>query len=266
MTAESPYSTLRFAVRDHVATVTLDRPETFNALDEAMARDLLGVALRCRADREIRAVVLTGAGEAFCAGGDLRSFAAQGEHLPEHLREVLDALHAAVAHLARLEAPVIASVNGVAAGAGMSLVCCADLAIAAASARFTMAYTRVGLSPDGSGTFFLPRLVGLRRALDLTLTNRPLTAQEALEWGLVTRVVADEALGAETAALAARLVAGAPSALGAAKRLLRRSLDETLETQLALEGESIAALAGTADAAEGIAAFLAKRPPRFGGS
>jgi 2-(1,2-epoxy-1,2-dihydrophenyl)acetyl-CoA isomerase len=198
-------------------------------------------------------------------GGDLRSFSAQDERLPAHLKEVLDHLHAAISHFVRMDAPVIAAVNGVAAGGGMSLACACDLAIAAESARFTMAYTRVGLSPDGAGSYFLPRLVGLRRALDLTLTNRMLSAREALEWGLVSRVVPDAALREEADALAAALAGGASRALAAAKRLLRDSWNETLETQMAEELHSIAAMTRTADAREGIGAFLEKRAPRFSG-
>jgi 2-(1,2-epoxy-1,2-dihydrophenyl)acetyl-CoA isomerase len=162
-------------------------------------------------------------------------------------------------------APVIAAVNGTAAGAGLSMVCSCDLVLAAESAKFTMAYTRIGLTPDGSSTYFLPRIVGLKRALELTLTNRLFSAQEAQEWGIVTKVVPDANLQAEADALAAQLASSATGALGAAKRLLHSGWNETLETQMELETQTIAARAHSADGREGIAAFLEKRAAKFTG-
>ena len=260
------YTTLLFDVHEHgVARITLNRPQAANTINAEMALDLHRAAIRCSEDRAIRAVILTGAGAAFCAGGDLKSFAAQDEHLPAHLKELLVHLHGAISQFARMRAPVIAAVNGVAAGGGMSLACACDLAIAAESARFTMAYTRAGLSPDGSSSYFLPRLVGLRRALDLTLTNRMLTAAEALDWGLVTRVVPDAELPAAADALAAALADAAPLALGAAKRLVRASPNQTLETQMTDEMHSIVDMTRTSDAREGIAAFIERRAPQFRG-
>jgi 2-(1,2-epoxy-1,2-dihydrophenyl)acetyl-CoA isomerase len=258
-----PYTALLFEVQNSIARITLNRPDAANALNLELAKDLMHAALQCDQDPAIRAVILTGAGRMFCAGGDLKSFAAQGEHLPHHLKEVTTYLHAAMSRFTRMDAPLIAAVNGTAAGAGMSLVCACDFVLAAASARFTMAYTRVGLTPDGSSTYFLPRIVGLRRALELTLTNRQLSAQAAQDWGIVTRVVPDASLMAEAEALAAQLASGATLALGAAKRLLHSGWGETLETQMEHETQSIAAAARTADAHEGIAAFLEKRAPQF---
>jgi 2-(1,2-epoxy-1,2-dihydrophenyl)acetyl-CoA isomerase len=164
-----------------------------------------------------------------------------------------------------MNAPVVAAVNGVAAGAGMSLVCAADLAIAAESAKFTMAYTRAGLAPDGSSTFFLPRLVGVRRAVELMLTSRMLSAQEALEWGIVSRVVPDAQLPAEAAALASELAAGPTGAFGTVKKLVLASAAASLETQMELEARGIADAGRSADGREGIAAFLEKRAPKFRG-
>jgi 2-(1,2-epoxy-1,2-dihydrophenyl)acetyl-CoA isomerase len=177
------HQTLELRRDGAMARITLDRPPA-NALDLTMARELAEVALVCDEDPEVRVVVLTGRGKAFCAGGDLASFGAAGERVPTLLKEVTAGLHVAIARFARMRAPVIAAVNGVAAGAGFSLVTACDLAVAAASARFTMAYTRAGLAPDGSSTFFLPRLIGLRRTQELMITNRMLGAAEALEWGL----------------------------------------------------------------------------------
>jgi 2-(1,2-epoxy-1,2-dihydrophenyl)acetyl-CoA isomerase len=170
-----------------------------------------------------------------------------------------------MSRLARANAPLITAVNGAAAGAGMSLAIAGDLVLAAESARFTMAYTRAGLTPDGSSTYFLPRIVGLKRALELTLTNRVLSAQEALEWGIVTRVVANDDLLREASDLAQELADGPTLALGAAKRLLHASLDDRLETQMELETRAIADMSLTADGREGIAAFHEKRAPGFRG-
>lgn len=258
-------SALLFDVRDNVAHITLNRPDAANAMSSDTARELMHAALRCDEDPAVRAVLITAAGRTFCAGGDLRSFAAEGDNLPFHLKEMTTYLHAAVSRLARMDAPVIAAVQGAAAGAGMSLVCATDIVLAAESARFTLAYTRVGLAPDGSSTYSLTRLVGLRRALELALTNRILSAKEALDWGLVTRVVPDAELQAEAEALARQLAAGPTRALGAAKRLLRDGSTETLETQMELEARAIADMARSPDAREGIGAFLEKREPKFRG-
>ena len=263
--AAEEYARLKFDVRDGVAHITLNRPEAANALNLEMAQELLRAVLRCDEDPEVRAVLVTGAGDMFCVGGDLKSFSEQGEHLPHHLKEVTTYLHAAVSRMARMDPPVVAAVHGAAAGAGMSLACACDLVLAAESARFTMAYSNAGLTPDGSSTYYLPRLVGLKRALELTLTNRQLSAREAMEWGLVARVVPDEDLPEDATTLASHLAAGATKALGAAKRLLRGGWTETLETQMEHETQTIADMARTADAREGISAFLEKRQAEFTG-
>ena len=259
------YTALNFDLDGGVATITLNRPEAANALNIDLARDLMHASIQCDEDPGIRAVVLTGAGRFFCAGGNLKSFSAQGEAMPGHLKEVTTYLHAGVSRFTRMNAPLIGSINGVAAGAGMSLACSCDIVLAAESARFTMAYTRAGLTPDGSSTYFLSRTVGLKKALDLTLTNRMLSAQEAEAIGLVSRVVADDSLAQETADLAAQLAQGATLALGAAKRLLHDGWTGTLETQMDLETRAIADAGRTHDAREGIAAFIEKRDPIFEG-
>lgn len=259
------YTTLLFDVRDNIAHITLNRPEAANTMNEDMGRDLMHAVLHCDEDPSIRAVVLTGKGSLFCAGGDLKSFTTQGKHLPYFLKEVTTYLHAAISRLTRMSPPVIAAVNGFAAGAGMSLALASDIVVAAQSARFNVAYTRVGLTPDGSLSYFLPRCVGLKRALELTLTNRVLSAQEALDWGIVTRVVPDGELLEQANAIATQLAAGAPKALGAAKRLLHTGWNETLETQMEHESQAIASMAKTADTHEGISAFIEKRLPKFKG-
>lgn len=259
------YSKLLFETRDGVAHITLNRPDAGNALDMEMGRELMEAALRCDEDPSIRAVVISGAGSVFCVGGDLKNFSTQGEHLPYHLKELTTYLHAAISRLARADAPVVGAVNGVAAGAGFSLAMSCDLILATESARFTMAYSKAGLTPDGSSTYFLPRLVGFRRAMELTLTSRTLSAQEASEWGIVNRVVPDEDLPAEAGELASQLAAGPTKAFGTSKRLLHTSWTETLETQMEHEARSIADTARTADALEGITAFTEKRAASFEG-
>jgi 2-(1,2-epoxy-1,2-dihydrophenyl)acetyl-CoA isomerase len=260
------FENLLFDLSDHVARITLNRPNAANGIDLALGRDLMQVAIRCDEDPDVRAVLLTGAGKMFCAGGDLKSFASFGDDLPAALKELTVYLHAATSRLARMDAPLVVAVNGAAAGAGMSLAVAGDLVVAAASAKFTMAYTAAGLSPDGSSTYYLPRLIGLRRTQELMFTNRRLSADEALEWGLVNRVVPDEALLDEAGKLAAQLAQGPTRAHGTLKTLLDASFSGTLETQMELEARGIAAMAGTPDGKEGIQAFLEKRRPAFTGA
>ncbi|MXY79502.1 MAG: enoyl-CoA hydratase [Chloroflexi bacterium] len=259
------YETLTYDLRDHVAHITLNRPEAANAINLQLAIDLMQVSLATSSDPSVRAILLTGTGRFFCAGGDLKSFAAQGDGLPGHMKEVTTFLHGAISRFTRGDAPLIAAINGVAAGAGMSLACSCDIVLAAESARFTMAYTKAGLTPDGSSTYFLPRKVGLRRALELTLLNPMVDAAQAQEYGLVTRVVPDDRLMAEATAAAEEVAAGPTIALGEARRLFHSGLVETLETQMELETQAIARMTTTADGREGVQAFLEKRAPTFSG-
>ena len=259
------YEALTFEVAEGVATVALNRPEAANGIDLALGRELMLVAIECDEDPAIRAVVLTGTGKMFCAGGDLKSFAAHGDRLPVALKELTVYLHAATSRFARMQAPLVTAVNGMAAGAGMSLAVAGDLVLAGESAQFTMAYTAAGLSPDGSSTYYLPRLIGMRRTQELMFLNRRLSAQEALDWGLVSRVVSDADLASEARALALQLAAGPTRAFGTVKKLLVESFSGTLETQMELEARGIAAMAGTEDGREGVKAFLEKRKPEFRG-
>jgi 2-(1,2-epoxy-1,2-dihydrophenyl)acetyl-CoA isomerase len=262
----SNYTCLDFEVRENVAHITLNRPEAANALNLALAQELEEVSLRCNEGADVRAVLLTGAGKLFCAGGDLKSFAAVSPaELPAHLKRVTLYLHTAMSRFARMRAPLVMAVNGSAGGAGLSLICAGDLVLAAESARFTMSYTRIGLTPDGSSTYYLPRIVGMRRAMELAMTNRALTAREAEAMGIVTRVVPDADVIAESAKLAAELANGATNALGGVKRLLYASFNNTLSEQMELETELISDCARTADAQEGMAAFIGKRAPKFTG-
>jgi 2-(1,2-epoxy-1,2-dihydrophenyl)acetyl-CoA isomerase len=251
--------------RGAVALVTLNRPESANTLNLQMGMDLLAAALACARNAEVRAVVLTGAGRNFCFGGDLRAMASRDTAGDDYIRELTTYLHAAIAHFTRMDAPVIAAVNGTAAGAGVGLVAMADLAVCARSAKFNLAYTNAGLTPDAGTSFLLPRIVGAKRTMELLLLNRTLTAAEALSWGLVNEVVADEEVPARALAIAEQLAAGATRAYGATKRLLAASLG-AFESQMILESETIAAHAVGAEGTEGISAFLEKRRPDFPGN
>jgi len=262
---KAEYKTLLLDVRDHVAHITLNRPDAANSINEEMGIDLMNASLRCDEDPEIRAVLISGAGKIFSGGGDLKTFSAKGDQLPYYVKKITTFLHAAMSRLTRMDAPVVAAVHGAVAGAGMSIAIACDIVIAAETTRFTVAYTRAGLVPDGSSTYFLPRIVGLKRALELTLTNRIFSAQEALQWGLVTRVVPENELLAQARAVAVQLANGPTRAYGVSKRLLHSGWSETLETQMENESQAIANSARTGDAREGITAFLEKRPPKYKG-
>jgi 2-(1,2-epoxy-1,2-dihydrophenyl)acetyl-CoA isomerase len=265
MNQDLTFETIMLDQSDGVATITLNRPAQFNALNLQMSKDLLAATIALDEDPTVRCVVLTGAGKAFFAGGDLSTFGDAGDGRGALLKEMTTYFHGAIARLAAMDAPVIAKINGVAAGAGFSTMLACDIAVASASAKFTMAYTKAGLTPDGSSTWFLPRTVGLRRAQELTLLNPTLTADEALTWGLVTRVVPAEELDAAVATMAASIASGPTKTLGGAKRLLRASADNGLETQMELEARQIAAASLTHDGREGVSAFLEKRVAVFTG-
>jgi len=259
-----PEPPVQLIVADGVARIILDRPGVANAFDVALASAFHDAVDEVVDAEGVRAVLITGAGERFCGGGDVRAFA-EADELGAVLEEVLSYLHPAVSYLAELPAPVVAAVQGSAAGAGLALVAGADLVLAEASARFVLAYTAIGLVPDGGSTWYLPRVVGTRRALELALTNRVLSADEACEWGLVTRVVADGTLGAEADALVATLAAGPTRAFAATKRLLRASLSMSLESQLTHEATEMVVAGESDDGLEGVTAFVEKRAPTFTG-
>lgn len=259
------YETLLFDVADNIATITFNRPDAANAMSPLCAAELNKVSLAIDADASVRAIVITGTGRMFCAGGDLGAFHAAGDGARQLLLEMTGDLHVALSRLARHNAPVIGAINGTAAGAGMSMVMFCDLAIAAESAVFTMAYTNAGLSPDGSSTYYMPRKIGDRRARELMLTNRVLKADEALEWGVVNQVVPNDELADATAKLAAQIAAGPTQAFGQVKALLNTSFDQSLETQMELEARAIAAMIATPDGQAGVDAFLNKKKPEFKG-
>ncbi len=257
------YKTLLFDVRENVAHITFNRPEAANAINLELAKELMYAMMQCDEDPRIRAVLISGAGPLFCAGGDVKSFVEKGEDLPYHLKDITVHLHGAMSYLMRMDPPVVAAVHGSAAGAGMSLACACDMTLAGESARFTMAYTRIGLTPDGGATYTLSRLVGVKRTLELALSNRLLSAEEAFNWGIVTRVVPDDDLIKEATDLAGRLAAGPTKAFGATKRLVQSGLAESFEGQMKNESRSISEMARTADGREGISAFIEKRAPNF---
>jgi 2-(1,2-epoxy-1,2-dihydrophenyl)acetyl-CoA isomerase len=260
-----PFETIRYELSGSVATITLNRPERYNALNLSLGRELFHATLEADEDRAVRCIVVTGAGKAFCAGGDVKDFDQSGPRIGILIKELTTYLHGAVSRLARTPKPVIMAVNGVAAGGGMSLALAGDLVLAAESASFVMAYSKIGACPDGSSSYFLPRIVGLRRAMELHYTNRPLSAREALDWGLVTRVHPDEGFRSAVTAFAAELASGPTLAFGRAKRLFHQSTQESLESQMELEAQDIAALGHTADFRNGVAAFVTKEPVVFRG-
>jgi 2-(1,2-epoxy-1,2-dihydrophenyl)acetyl-CoA isomerase len=251
---------------DGVLRIRLNRPAVLNALDEAMALALRDAVRAAAGNPAIRVVVLSGEGRAFMAGGDIAVFHQAGADAPKAVLRLIEPLHETVRLLAALPQPVIASLQGPVAGAGMSLALAADLAIAADDVRLNLAYARLGTSPDGSASWSLPRLVGLRKAMEIALLADAMDAPEALRLGLVNRVVPLADLAGETDALARRLAAGPGFAYGRIKGLLRGAHEATLAGQLDAEAAAFAACAGTRDFAEGVAAFLAKRPARFEGA
>ena len=255
---------IQVETRGPVALVTLNRPDNANTINLQLAMDLLAAAMTCSSNNTVRAVVLTGAGRNFCFGGDLRAIASEGVE-SGYLRELTGYLHSAISHFVRMDPPVIAAVNGTAAGAGVGLAAMADLAICGKSSRFNLAYTNVGLTPDGGTSFFLPRVIGARRTMELLLLNKALLARQALDWGLVNEVVDDEELLERALEIAGQLAEGATGAIGQTKRLVSHALG-ALESHMTLESETIAAQAASVDGVEGIRAFLEKRKPDFSGN
>jgi 2-(1,2-epoxy-1,2-dihydrophenyl)acetyl-CoA isomerase len=253
---------LRLEIREHVAHLTLSRADAGNTMNLQFGREFAAAAWAVRKDARVRAVLLRGEGKNFCFGGDLRGMIAAGGDVNAYLTELTTDLHAGLVQLARANAPVIAAVQGSAAGAGLGLVLAADFAIASKSAKFTAAYTAIGLTPDAGGSFLLPRAVGHKRAMEMLITNRVLDAQTALEWGLINQIVDDPLLTDTATALAVRLAAGPAGAYGAVKRLLAES-EPGWEAQLDREGRLIAHRAESPEGREGIAAFLEKRAPKF---
>lgn len=261
--------TVLVAIEGGVVRLTLNRPTVLNALDGAMREGLEAALDRVESDAALRVVVLKGAGAGFMAGGDIKFFTELTGLPPAERRrrfeQFIHHVHPLIIRLRRLRQPLIASVHGPVAGFGMSLLMACDLAIASDDSFYTLAYCHIGTSPDGGSTFFLPRMIGQKRALQTALLGERFDARTALDWGLVNWVVPAAELGPRTAALASRLAQGPAEAYAAAKRLLNRSLGSSLEAQLQAEAENFAGCTATDDFVEGVDAFIAKRPPRFKG-
>lgn len=261
-TSDSP---VLFEREGAIATIRFNRPAALNAIDQAMAESLLTICRTLVSATDIRVVVLCGAGNAFMAGGDLACFHADKAAAAQTAEKLITPLNEALMILTTLPQLVIASVHGAVAGAGVSVALACDLCIAADDTRFNLAYSRIGASPDASATWSLPRVVGLRKALELTLMAENIDAAEALRLGMVNRVVPAVSLADETEALARRLASGPSFAYGQIKSLLRASVGNSLKQQLDAERDAFHACAATADFAEGVDAFFEKRRPVFQG-
>lgn len=261
---EPKHATIRTDVESGVATITLDRPQALNAFERTMVEALWEALKRVSRDPSVRAVILTGSGRAFCAGGDLRASLAEHPERPGTYFHALAAVfHQCVTELRRMDAPVIAALNGPAAGGGFSMALACDLRVMAEGAFLQQAYTSSGLCIDGGGTYTLPRLVGLARALEIALLDERIPAERALSLGLVHRVVPADRVLAEALSLAARLVEMPTATLGRVKRLLDRSFHTPFETQLEDERRELTAAADSPEGREGLRAFVDKRPPDF---
>jgi 2-(1,2-epoxy-1,2-dihydrophenyl)acetyl-CoA isomerase len=251
-----------------VVTLTLNRPSSLNALDEHMIEALVDRAAAIAADASVRCVIVTGSGKHFMAGGDIgmlaRRIGAPAHERDQYFDGLMQSVHAIIELLQRMPQPVIASVRGAVAGFGLSLACACDLVIAADDCVFTSAYRHLGLTPDGGLSYFLPRVVGVKKAMEIVLLGDRFDAAEALRIGLINRIVPQTELAAQTRAVAALLTSGPAVAIRNGKRLVNASMSQPLAAQLAAEATSFGACAATGDFAEGIAAFLGKRPPRFG--
>jgi 2-(1,2-epoxy-1,2-dihydrophenyl)acetyl-CoA isomerase len=264
--AAGPLRTVLLDFTDGVATLRLNRPHQGNAINPELAADLAEATTQIAERPDVRAVLIAANGPNFTVGGDLSVFAETArEQLPNQLRRMIDSFHLAIERLTSIDAPVVAAVRGGAGGGGLGLLYAADIVVAADDARFAIGYGALGLTADGGNTWFLPRMVGIRKAQELFLLNRRLTAQEAFEFGLVSRLAPSDAVDTEAAALAATLATGPTRAYGAVRRMLRQSFETGLSDQLDAEKESLVAASRTDDAQEGIAAFVAKRRPQFRG-
>ncbi len=260
--------TVNVSVTDGVATVQLNRPDTLNAWNRQFGEDLLEALHEVRRDEAVRAVLLEGTGRAFSSGADLKDVSG-GETTPNGRPDVYTTLtkryHPIMIAIREMPKPVIASVRGPAVGIGCSLALCCDLIVAAQSAYFLLAFVNIGLVPDGGSSLFVPTRVGMARATELMMLGERLPAEQALQWGLINRVVADEQLVEESAALAARLAAGPTRSYAGTKRQLNNWLYGRMEEQLELEAQIQREMAGSDDFLEGAMAFVEKRPTRFSG-
>ena len=260
--------TVNLSVTDGVATVQLNRPEALNAWNRQFGEDLLTALHEVRRDEAVRAVLIEGAGRAFSSGADLKDISG-GETTPDGRPDVYTTLteryHPIMIAIREMPKPVLASVRGPAVGIGCSLALCCDLIVAAQSAYFLLAFVNIGLVPDGGSSLFVPTRIGMARATEMAMLGERLPAEQALQWGLINRVVADERLAEESAALAARLAAGPTRSYAGTKRQLNNWLYSRMQEQLELEAQIQREMAGSDDFLEGAMAFVEKRPTRFSG-
>ena len=248
----------------HILQIVLNRPDAYNALNFEMMK-LLGEALvHAAADKTIQGILLTGNGKAFCSGGDLKSIGQRSEDAASVLYKLAPQFHLSIVEIRRMEKPVVAAINGIAAGGGLSLALACDFRVMAKSTVLRQAYTSSGLSMDGGGTFALPRLVGLARAMEVMTFDNPISSAQALDWGLVTKVVPDDQVVREALEMLSTILHGALHSFAWSKKLMTSSLDNSLETQLELERQGISDCAAHPNGQEGIRAFIEKRKPIFG--
>jgi len=260
------FETIMVDRKGGVMQITLNRPDRLNSFTAAMHEELAGVLEQAAEDARVRAVLLTGAGRGFCAGQDLADRAVAPGGPPVDLGASVERYYAPlIRRLTTMAKPVICAVNGVAAGAGANIALACDVVIAARSAKFIQSFANIGLIPDSGGTWILPRLVGQARALGLALTGEPLPAETAAAWGLIWKCVDDAVLMDEAQALATRFADGPTRGLAETKRLIREASAYTLDTELDRERDAMRTLGGSVDYQEGVAAFIAKRPPQFTG-
>ena len=248
---------------ENILEIALNRPEAYNALNLDLMKMLSETLSSAAADSTIKGVLITGQGKAFCAGGDLRWMSQQTENLRSVLHKLAPQFHLSIIEIRRMEKPVVAALNGIAAGGGFSLALACDFRVMAESTTLRQAYTSSGLSIDGGGSFALPRLVGLARAMEIMAFDHPISSAQALEWGLVTKVVPDEEVVPQALAMLSDLAIGALHSFGWSKKLIMESFHNTLETQLKLERQRISDCAAHPNGQEGIRAFVEKRKPSF---
>lgn len=257
---------LLFEQHGAIGTLTFNRPNVFNAMNDEMILSLRDITAAMLSSTTLRALIIKGAGKAFVAGGDVGLFYQRRDVIADEVKPMGDALHAGIINLRNLPFPVIAQIHGAVAGAGLSVALACDFAIAAEGAQFSTAYAKIGLSPDGGSTFFLPRIVGMRKATELVMLSETLTAAQAGELGLVNRVVPADQLEAEVQKLAAQLASGATQAFARAKRLITQSFTTPIQQHLDDEIAFFSECARTADFKEGVTAFVEKRKPDFKGN